>query len=74
MISRISSYDWLGSVVLNPLGYAAVGPLSAAIGVGPALYVAASVNVAAMLGVLSLPSIRALRSGVEADAATGPVG
>ncbi len=31
-LSRVSSFDWLGSLALNPIGYAIVGPLSAAIG------------------------------------------
>ena len=31
-LSRISSFDWLGSVALNPIGYALIGPLAVAIG------------------------------------------
>jgi len=31
-LSRISSFDWLGSVALNPVGYALIGPIAAAIG------------------------------------------
>lgn len=65
-ISRISSFDWLGSVALNPIGYALVGPLSEAIGVPAALYLAAAINVTSILAVLSVPSVRALRAGPEA--------
>lgn len=62
-ISRISSFDWLGSVALNPIGYALVGPLSEAIGVPTALYLAAAINLFSTLAVLSVPSVRALRAG-----------
>ena len=31
-LSRISSFDWLGSVALNPIGYALIGPLAVAFG------------------------------------------
>ena len=39
-ISRISSFDWLGSVVFNPLGYALIGPLAVAFGTEEMLIVA----------------------------------
>jgi MFS family permease len=31
-LSRVSSFDWMGSLALMPLGYLAAGPLAAAIG------------------------------------------
>ena len=31
-LSRVSSYDWLGSIVLRPVGLAIVGPVAVAIG------------------------------------------
>ena len=31
-LSRVSSFDWFGSVVFNPLGYALIGPISAVLG------------------------------------------
>jgi len=59
-ISRISSFDWLGSVALNPLGYVLVGPLSAEIGVSETLVLAGSLNLAAAAVLLAVPSVRAL--------------
>ena len=53
-------------MALNPIGYALVGPLSEAMGVPTALYLAAAINVTSMLAVLSVPSVRALRAGPEA--------
>ena len=63
LISRISSFDWFGSVALNPIGYILVGPLSELVGVAGALYLSAAVNVTATLAVLAMPSVRAIRSG-----------
>jgi predicted MFS family arabinose efflux permease len=60
-ISRISSFDWLGSVALNPVGYALIGPVAAAIGIGKALAVSGALNIAGSLALLALPAIRELR-------------
>ena len=68
-ISRISSFDWFGSVALNPIGYALIGPLSGAIGVATTLYLAAALNATIAIGVCLVPSVRAVRPGVEPVAA-----
>jgi MFS family permease len=34
MLSRVSAYDWMGSLALLPLGYALAGPLGEALGEG----------------------------------------
>jgi hypothetical protein len=36
-MSRVSSFEYGGSLSVTPIGYALVGPLSVAIGAGPAL-------------------------------------
>lgn len=59
-ISRISSFDWLGSVALNPIGYALIGPLAHAIGIGTTLAIAAGLNAASSIGVLAVGAVRAL--------------
>lgn len=61
-LSRISSFDWLGSVGLNPLGYALIGPLAAALGTSETLALAAVFNLLVIVGVLLVPSVRGLRS------------
>jgi hypothetical protein len=65
-ISRISSFDWLGSVVFNPIGYVVVGPLSSAIGVPQTLALAGSLNL--VFGVLLL-TVRPIRDLPEYPAA-----
>ena len=66
LISRISSFDWLGSVALNPIGYALVGPLASRIGVPETLYLAAGINAAVSLALASVPVIRAFPPDVQA--------
>jgi len=61
-LSRISSFDWLGSVALNPIGYALIGPISGVIGTQETLAVAAALNIAVIVGtVLLVPSVRRIR-------------
>jgi MFS family permease len=70
-LSRISSYDWFGSVALNPIGYALIGPVAAAIGIGQTLVIAGVLNVLTCFLVVLVPSVRAIGSGgptAEAEA------
>ncbi len=46
-ISRVSAYDWLGSIVFKPAGYAFVGALVAAVGARWTLLLSAAVIAAA---------------------------
>ena len=61
LLSRISSFDWLGSVALNPIGYAVIGPIAAVIGTRETLVIAAVLNSAVILGsVVLVPSLRSI--------------
>jgi MFS family permease len=60
-ISRVSALDWMVSLVFMPLGYIVAGPLANAIGLNATLLLAAGLAAAANLGVLLVPSVRALR-------------
>jgi hypothetical protein len=68
-LSRISSFDWLGSVALNPVGYALIGPIAAAFGHAETLAVAAILNIAVCVSVILVPSVRAIGLHAEAPAA-----
>jgi Transmembrane secretion effector len=57
-LSRISSFDWLGSVALNPIGYALIGPIAALVGTSQTLAVAGLLNIAVCLSVILVPSVR----------------
>jgi MFS family permease len=58
--SRVSSYDWFGSLALQTLGFAFIGPLAAAVGTSPALYICGGVELAAVSALLVLREIRSL--------------
>ena len=68
-LSRVSSYDALGSFALGPVGYAIVGPVSEAIGVTATLTAAAVLLVLTSVAALLSPSVRRLPAGD-----TGPAG
>jgi hypothetical protein len=59
-LSRVSSYDWLGSTALMPLGLILAAPLGAALGAGAALLLSAAVTVALTAVMLSVPGVRRL--------------
>ena len=60
-ISRVSGYDWMVSLIFQPLAFAAVGPLADRIGVSETLLIAAGIGLAANSAVLLVPSVRNLR-------------
>jgi MFS family permease len=61
MLSRVYSYDMLGSIALVPLGLAVIGPVADAIGTQEALYGTALLIVAATLPVFLVRDVRELR-------------
>ncbi len=60
-LSRVSSYDVLGSFALIPVGVAVMGPISGAIGVANTLIGAALVVVVATIAVVCVRDVRNLR-------------
>ena len=60
-LSRVSSFDWFGSLALNPIGYALIGPLSALIGVRVTMGYAAGLLALAILLPLAVPAVVNLR-------------
>ncbi|MFB9680429.1 hypothetical protein [Streptosporangium vulgare] len=61
-LSRVSSYDWFGSLALAPLGILAAGPVAAAVGPGAALLGCSGLVVVATLAALLSPQVRTLRA------------
>jgi predicted MFS family arabinose efflux permease len=74
-ISRVSAYDWMFSLVLQPVAFAAIGPISEARGLTETLLVCTALGIAVNAGVLLVPSVRNLRrrEGVPATAERGLV-
>ena len=61
LLSRVSSYDMLGSIALMPIGFVIVGPLSDAVGIHPTLWIASGAIVALSLATLCVHDVRHLR-------------
>jgi hypothetical protein len=59
-LSRVSSYDWMGSLALLPLGFAIAGPLASAIGARTVLGVGAAVTFVTLLAAMTPRSTRQL--------------
>lgn len=57
-ISRVTSWDYLGSLVLQPAGLAATGPVAVAVGVSTTLYGAAGLAVLLAAAVLAVSAVR----------------
>jgi MFS family permease len=59
-LSRVSAYDWFGSLAFQPLGLAIAGPLAARIGTSETLWVAAAGSFSMAVVLVATPSVRAL--------------
>jgi MFS family permease len=71
-LSRVSAYDWFGSLAFQPLGLAIAGPIAAALGADTTLWLAAAVIAASILGLLALRDIRTLPAAPRALASPDP--
>ncbi|WEH32357.1 MFS transporter [Streptomyces sp. AM 4-1-1] len=59
-LSRVSAYDWFGSVAMVPVATAVAGPVEGVIGRGPALWGCSALIVLVTAGALSVPAVRNL--------------
>ena len=67
-LSRVSSYDWLGSWLFLPLGYVLVGPVAETIGYTETLLLAVGWTIFSSAAMLLIPSVRNLRAGTAGRA------
>jgi hypothetical protein len=72
VLSRISSYDWFGSLALAPLGLLIAGPVAAAVGTSHALAGCAALVVLATTAALLSPQVRGLRAGAGVSSGAAP--
>jgi nicotinamide riboside transporter PnuC len=61
VLSRVSAYDWLGSLAFTPIWMALVGPVAVDIGTATTLVVSAVVMMILIVAVLFVPSVIQLR-------------
>ena len=69
-LSRVSSFDWFGSMALQPVGLALMGPLASAIGVSETLYLAAGLKLLTLGALLCVREVAQLGP----SSASAPVG
>jgi MFS family permease len=60
-LSRVSAYDWFGSLLGDPIGLALAGVVAAWIGMSRTLWIAAAVVLVSVAAILAGPSVRRLR-------------
>jgi hypothetical protein len=73
-LSRVSAYDWFGSMAFTPIGLAIWGPIAAAAGLGASLWLASAVLFVTTLALLAVPDIRSLPAvPIQVDAHRTPL-
>ena len=72
MISRVSSYDYLGSLAFFPAGLALAGPLADAFGSTTVLWTSAAVAILVSVFQLSWRDVRAPKDMGPRDPAAAP--
>jgi MFS family permease len=60
MLSRVTAYDWMGSLALLPIGYVLAGPLGEALGATEVLAVGGAIALAALLCAFLVRDVRQL--------------
>jgi MFS family permease len=68
-LGRVTSFDWIGSLALQPVGMALAGPLAVALGTGTTLLGAGLLELLVLVGLAASPAIRAVRAGPPGSAA-----
>ena len=58
VLARVSSYDYLASFLLAPIGFAIVGPIASVVGTSQVLWFGAIWQIASTIVVLFLPQVR----------------
>jgi hypothetical protein len=69
VLSRVSAYDWFGSMALTPVGLALWGPIAGALGYGNALWLAFGLNLVGVAAILGVPEVRRLPPAPVAEPA-----
>jgi MFS family permease len=74
VLSRASAYDWFGSMVLLPIGFAIEGWIASWLGVNGSLWLGASWLVVTVAVVLAIPSVRSMPNHPVGAQAERPAG
>jgi MFS family permease len=72
-LSRVSAYDWFGSLACQPIGQATAGPLAAGLGTYRILWLAGTAQLLLALATLTVPAVRRLSAGAPRTRPPAPV-
>jgi MFS family permease len=72
VLSRVSAYDWFGSLVFLPIGLALIGPISKVCGVDATILGATALLVALVVATLLVPDVTRLRAWDAVPGAAAP--
>ncbi len=72
LLSRASAYDWFGSMVLLPIGFAIEGAVVSVLGIDGTLWLGASWLALTIAAVLAIPSVRRMSSDSPVPVGTAP--
>jgi nicotinamide riboside transporter PnuC len=73
VLSRVSAYDWFGSLVFLPLGMALVGPVASEIGITTTLVGCGALMILLIVATLLVPSVVRLSASTHEEE-TGKAG
>lgn len=65
--SRVTSYEWFGTLAHQPIGFALVGPLAARIGTSSTLYLCGGLSLLVRLSLLAVRDVRTLENKATAS-------
>ena len=66
-LSRVSSFDAMGTMLLRPVGLAMAGPLSVAIGLTRSMELLAAISTLCLIGMALVPEMRNMEMQVHPD-------
>jgi MFS family permease len=66
-LSRVTSYDAMGSLMFGPIGLALAGPLISGAGAVIAFSIAGSLGLAAVIGALLFKCVRVVTNEIEVE-------
>jgi MFS family permease len=69
-LSRVTSYEWFGTLALQPIGFALVGPLASRIGTSSTLYLCGGLSLLLTLSLLTVRDVRNLENQARVNTGT----
>ena len=62
VLSRVTAYDWFGSMAFAPLGLAIWGPVAEATSIGDAIWLATALTLVSTIALLAVRDVRRLQT------------